>query len=286
MHVRPISHYIGAMIDGIDLTCDLNDEMAEKIRALLVKHQVIFFKKQPEVGAKVFYSIVKKIWNPMSHPFISGNEPIVPGISPFQPYPDHPEITGIYHNKKNKGNLNEWHSDLNWLANPSFGSALVAKMIPKVGGDTLFVSMTAAYEALEDDLKERLCQFTVVHDFMQIYEGIFGGNEEAKKIMREMYPAQAHPLIYKHPISGRKSVFANRVSTTKIVELPEQESRELLEKLYALAKIPEYQVRYAWQPNDIIFWDNLATQHYAVSDYWPEERKMERISLAGWQHEK
>lgn len=283
MNILPISKNIGAIITGVNLEKELNEEMSEQIRALLVKHQVIFFRNQPEVDAKGFYTLVKKIWQPMSHPFISGNKPIVAGISPFQPYPDYPEISGIYHNRENKGNLNEWHSDLNWLSNPSFGSALVAKVIPKIGGDTLFASMTAAYDDLEQSLKEKLEDLTAYHDFMRIYDGIFESNPEGKKMMRKRYPKQAHSVAYKHPISGRKSIFVNRVSTEKIVELSEKESKELLEELYGKAKIPEYQVRYSWKPNDIAFWDNLATQHYAVSDYWPFERKMERISLTGIQ---
>ncbi len=281
MNVMPISNNIGAIIDDINLNNDLDDNAAKNIRELLIKHQVIFFRNQPEVNAKEFHTLVKKIWKPMSHPFISENKPIVPGISPFQPYPDYPEITGIYHNRENKGNLNEWHSDLNWLANPSFGSALVAKVIPKTGGDTLFVSMAAAYDDLDPSLRERIDALTAYHDFMQIYDGIFKDNPEGEKVMRERYMAQAHPVAYVHPLSGRKSIFVNRVSTTRIIELAECESKELLEELYSKAKIPEYQVRYSWSPNDIVFWDNLATQHYAVSDYWPAERKMERISLAG-----
>lgn len=280
MIISKISPKIGAIIEGINLNTELTENIAKKIRDLLIEHQVIFFKKQPELTEHEYMVLVKKLWKPMSHPFISDNKPIVPGISPFQPYQEYPEITGVYHSKENKGNLNDWHSDLNWLANPSYGSVLRARVIPKIGGDTLFASMTAAYEDLSDEMKSKIDNMYAYHDFMQIYKGIFGDNIEAENKMRTLYPPQAHPVVLKHPLSGKKSIFVNRVSTTRIEGLPEAESKKLLLELYKCAFVPEYQVRYQWTVNDIAIWDNLATQHYAVSDYWPENRKMERISLA------
>lgn len=283
MKVEPITPKIGAIVTNINLKTDLTDSLIKNIRDALCRYEVIFFKQQPKLTSHEYIEIAGKIWEPLSHPFISGNKPIVPGISPFQPYEEYPEITGVYHNRESKGNLNEWHSDLNWLAKPSYGSMLRATLVPPVGGDTLFASMTSAYEDLSDELKEKLKDMRAYHDFTQIYEGIFAGNPEGLSRMQSLYPAQAHPVILSHPITGKKSIFVNRVSTSKIQGLSDSESKELLEQLYKKATIPEYQVRYRWEENDIALWDNLATQHYAVSDYWPAERKMERISLAGIQ---
>lgn len=281
MNIRPISPKIGAIIDGIDLKVDLDESLAQEIKQLLIDYQVIFLKKQSVLTAEEYIQLVRKIHQPMCHPFISTEKPLVPGISPFQPYPEYPEITGIYHGRDNKGNLNEWHSDLNWLEKPSYGSVLRAIEVPAVGGDTIFCSMTAAYEDLSPELKIQCEHLKAYHDFTPIYQAMFIEKPDELRKMQAYYPPQAHPVILTHPLSGKKSIFVNRVSTTKILQIAEQESGILLQVLFNTANKPEYHARYHWEVNDIALWDNLATQHYAVSDYWPSTRKMERLSLSG-----
>lgn len=275
----PISPNIGAIIYDFDFKNKiLNDEHIQEIRNMLLKYQVIFFKNQSPIDQHEYFKLITKIYDVISHPFISQKETIT-GISPFQPYPEYPEINGIY-TGNNKSNLNEWHSDLNWLEKPSFGSVLRAKIVPKVGGDTIFASMTKAYEDLSSDMKEKIENLYAYHDCIQIYGNLFRSENEKDKV-RKLFPPRAKKIALKHPITGKKSIFVNRVSTTKILDFPEEEGKKLLEELYQKATIPEYHARYHWENNDIAFWDNLSTQHYAVSDYWPEKREMERISLAG-----
>ncbi len=281
MKVTRISPNIGAIVTDLSLRDDLTPERVEDVRSLFFEHEVLFFKEQAPMTEAEYLTMVKKLFEPMKHPFISEGEPVVPGISPFQPYPGIQEITGIRHGAKNKGNLNEWHSDLNWLADPSLGSVLRAMVLPNLGGNTMWASMTAAYRDLDDQTKAEIDGLRAYHDFTQIYRGCFAGNPEALAEMQRALPRQAHPVVLTHPVSGRKALFVNRVSTTEIVGLSPEASKALLNKLYVKATIPEYQVRYKWDVNDVALWDNLATQHYAISDYWPEERRMERISLAG-----
>jgi taurine dioxygenase len=281
MKVEILSHHIGAEIHDFDLKSDLNAETAEQLRQLVLKHEVIFLKNQRTLSPTEYLGLISQIYRPMPHPFISEQDPLVPGISPYQPYSDLPEVTGIRHGAKNKGNLNEWHSDLNWLAQPSQASVLRAMVLPKIGGNTVWSSMSAAYEGLDENTKRRVDNLRVCHDFTQIYHGCFEGQAEVLAKMQSLYPSQTYPLALKHPLINKKSLFANRVSTTGIEGLDPSDSHELLDKIYGLAKIPEYQVRFRWSVNDIAIWDNLLTQHYAVSDYWPEVRQMERISIAG-----
>lgn len=281
MNIQPLGNNIGALITGISLKDKLDKQTKDRIRKALLEYEVIFFPNQTKLTHHEYSQVVNELWPTMSHPFVSESDPVVSGISPYQPYFEYPEISGIYHDKENKGNLNEWHSDLNWLRKPSRGSVLRAMQIPKLGGDTVFVSMNKVYEGLSKELKEACENLKAYHDFMRIYKDIFVGKPEQEQLMRKLYPPQLHPVILKHPLTGKKTIFVNRVSTSYIDQISEDKSTEILWALYAQVKIPEYQLRYHWQENDIAAWDNLATQHYAVSDYWPYERKMERILLGG-----
>ncbi|WP_185658198.1 TauD/TfdA family dioxygenase [Burkholderia sp. Bp8992] len=270
----------GAEIHGFDVEAASDGEIAA-LRNLLLEHEVIFIKGCNVLGPQAYRTFSERFWGSLVHPFSSTEDPIVPGISPFQPYEGFPEITGIYHGKNNKGNLNEWHSDLNWLANPSFGSILQAVEVPAYGGDTLWASTTRAFDDMPVALKSRCEGRAAFHDFTQIYRGIFKDNHAALAEAQRRFPAIRHPIFMTHPKTGRTTVFVNRVSTTHIDEMALDESRAILEEVYRWVSKPEFQVRHTWEQGDIAIWDNLATQHYAISDYFPQERKMHRISLRG-----
>ena len=276
-----ISPNIGIVIRDFDIKKDLNSNNAHEVLNLLLEFEVVQFKKQSIMSPKEYLEKATLIYEPMNHPFISSDDPVVHGISPFQPYDGLPEITGIYHNRENKGNLNEWHSDLNWLAHPSFGSILRCQKMVPCGGDTVFASMTAAYKDLSDQDKKDLEGVSVIHDFTRIYSGIFGEDKESLAKAQKAYPMQKFPLVLKHPLANKYSLFANKVSTSKIDEVSEEKSQSILNKVYELAKRPEYQARLSWKEGDIALWDNISVHHYAVSGYWPHERKMERISFKG-----
>jgi taurine dioxygenase len=151
--------------------------------------------------------------------------------------------------------------------------------VPQAGGDTCFADMAAAYDCLPRRVKERIDGRVAVHDFTLPF-GI-GMDPEKLKEMQARYPAVEHPVVRTHPRTGRRTLFVNAIFTTHIVGLAEEESEELLKLLFKQAAVPEYQVRFKWAPGSIAFWDNRAVQHYAVSDYFPQRRVMERAAILG-----
>ncbi|WP_369226009.1 TauD/TfdA dioxygenase family protein [Streptomyces sp. R39] len=270
--------HIGVVVDDYRMdpaTPGFRDFVIE----LLLQHKVVFFKSQ-HFSPSTFRTMVEGLGRTEVHPFRTDGE-VITGISPFQPYPEYPEITGIYHDAETTGNLNSWHSDLNWREVPPFASILRAVRIPPSGGDTCWANMGKAYDSLSDSVKSELDEMKVVHDWVQIYRAQFKGQEDALRHMQEKFPAQSHPLVLSHPLTGERLLFSNKVSGVRIEGVGEEESRRVLDMVHRLAWRPEFQCRFRWEEGDVAIWDNLATQHYAVSDYWPHVRKMERITLEG-----
>jgi taurine dioxygenase len=176
-----------------------------------------------------------------------------------------------------------WHSDETFRAEPPMATMLVAKEVPAVGGDTMFVSMSAAYDGLSDRMQQFVSGFEGIHD-MKPFRPLFGKSEEERKKLQHfelMYPPQLHPVVRIHPISGRKVLFVNPQFTVGINGMEEHESRALLDLLFRQALVPEYQFRLHWAPHTIAVWDNRSAQHYAVHDYYPQRRYMERVTIKG-----
>jgi taurine dioxygenase len=275
----PLGTRIGVVVDDYRLDpADL--DLGGFVRELLLQHKVVLFKNQ-HLDRHAFVKVAQAAGRTEVHPFSCEDDPVVHGISPLQPYPEYPEIIGIYHDENHPGDRNAWHSDLNWRAAPAFASMLRAVQIPPRGGDTCWANMGQAYESLPDEVKKELDGLRVVHDWMQIYRPAFAGDEQALRRMRQKYPAQSHPLVLTHPFTGEKVLFSNRVSGVRVEGVDEAESRRILDLVHSQAGRPEFCCRFRWDEGDIAVWDNLATQHYAVSDYWPHVRKMERITLEG-----
>jgi alpha-ketoglutarate-dependent taurine dioxygenase len=159
------------------------------------------------------------------------------------------------------------------------GAVLHALEVPTMGGDTLFCDMGAAYDGLSEETKERIAGLVAVHD----YEIAFGGavKPEHRERMRELYPRLEHPVVHSHAVTGRKLLYLNRLFVSHIIGLPADESTALIDELCRRSDVPEYQVRFHWKPDSVVFWDNRAVQHLACSDYWPQVRIMERASIMG-----
>jgi taurine dioxygenase len=176
-----------------------------------------------------------------------------------------------------------WHSDETFRAEPPMATVLCAKEVPEVGGDTLFASMSAAFDGLSDRMQQFVSGLEAVHDFKP-FKALFGTSEEERRNLQRyelMYPPQVHPVVRIHPVSGRKVLFVNPQFTIGIKGMDERESRMLLDTLFHQALIPEYQFRHHWTPHTLIMWDNRSTQHYAVHDYYPQRRYMERVTIKG-----
>jgi taurine dioxygenase len=139
--------------------------------------------------------------------------------------------------------------------------------------------MGAAYDGLRTAMKERIADLAAVHDWVTTFGATM--DEQTRNDLRADFPAVEHPVVRTHPETGRRTIYVNRAFTEYVVGVPGDEGRALLEHLYVQASFPEYQCRWKWQPGDVAFWDNRATQHYAASDYFPQRRVMERITIIG-----
>ena len=176
-----------------------------------------------------------------------------------------------------------WHSDETFRAEPPMATILCAKETPAVGGDTMFVSMSAAYDGLSDKMQQLISGLYAIHD-MKPFRPLFGQSLEERKKLQHFelqYPPQLHPVVRIHPVSGRKVLFVNPQFTLGIDGMEETESGALLDTLFRQASVPEYQFRHHWEPHTIAMWDNRSTQHYAVNDYYPQRRYMERVTIRG-----
>lgn len=261
---HPLSPTIGAELHGIDLREDLSEDAIGEIRRALLDYKVIFFRDQ-EITREQHIAFARRFGDLEIHPATPKEQ-------------EHQEILRIEHGPGNKGRENNWHSDVTWRAEPSLGSILRSHEVPPVGGDTLFSDMYAAYEGLSDEAKRFVTGLTARHDIARVFAKRLGTDADR---LREKFPVQEHPVIRTHPETGRRLIYVNIGFTENIVGLSPKESQWWLEHLYAQAAIPEYQCRFRWTANALAFWDNRACQHYAASDYYPQRRVMERVTIKG-----
>jgi taurine dioxygenase len=267
--ITPKSPTIGAEISGIHLGDELSDDTIATIRRALLDYKVLFFRDQ-DISTDQHLAFGRRFGELEVHPFAVNK-------------PDHPEVLAITHDADHPGRENGWHSDVTWRLEPSLGSILRCIECPPVGGDTLFADMYAAYDGLPQRIKDRVEGRVARHDFAHFRKllRLRGASDDEVAEMEARYPNPEHPVIRTHPETGRRGIYVNNAFTQEIVGLDPTESAELLQILYAQAQFPEYQVRFNWEPNSIAFWDNRACQHYAASDYWPNVRRVERVTIVG-----
>lgn len=259
-----LSPAIGAELIGADLA-NFDDTLVDEVRAALLKYQVVFFRDQHALTREKHIEFASRFGDLEIHPATPKDQP-------------DPEVLRIAHGPNSKGQENNWHSDVTWRAEPSLGSILRAIELPEIGGDTLFSNMVMAYNDLDEDLKERLCKMTAVHDIARVFAKRLKKDASA---LHDKFPPQEHPVIRTHPETGERGLYVNIAFTDHIVGIDRAESDELLNYLYRRAWLPEYQCRFRWAPGSLAFWDNRACQHYAASDYFPNIRIMERVTVAG-----
>ena len=265
LHIEPCAVTIGAEVGGVDLSRPLEDEVFEELDRALLEWKVLFFRDQPlEVGAHAGFAAR---WGPLF------DDQLVPT------HQENPvdNLVVFERNEQTVGLENHWHCDGTFRREPPMGTVLRAIEVPAVGGDTLFADMAAAYDALPDGLKARLEGLMAVHDWSLGYADKYADRLDA---LRAEVPPAEHPVVRRHPVTGRRTLFVNRFFTREICGLPAPESEALLERLCAQAELPELQCRFRWRPGSMAFWDNQAVQHYGASDYWPQRRVMARASIA------
>lgn len=262
--LKPLSPTIGAELHGIDLREELSDAAIAAVRQALLDWKVIFFRDQDITRAQ-HIAFARRFGDLEIHPATPKDQP-------------DPEVLRIEHGPNSKGQENAWHSDVTWRATPSLGSILRSIEIPPVGGDTLFANMEAAYDGLSPQMKRFAEGLTAKHDIARVFAKRL--SKEADEL-RAKYPVQDHPVIRTHPETGKRAIYVNTAFTDSINGLTKKESDWVLEHLYAQASNPEIQCRFRWTPNALAFWDNRSSQHFANSDYFPQRRAMERVTVKG-----
>ena len=263
--ISPLTPHIGAEISGVDLSAPIGRDLADELVAALLEWKVLFFRDQHDFRPEHHMELAA-LWGP-------------PEPNPFFPKAETAGVSRLAKDAMAVGAENIWHSDHSFMAAPALGSVLRAVEVPPAGGDTLWSDMGAAYDNLSEEMKERIEELTAVHDWVPSWGAVMTPEQIAA--LRTTLPPVEHPVVVRHPASGRKVLYVNEPFTTRISGLSSEESRELLDELVLQARIPEYQVRFRWQPDSVAIWDNIATQHYAINDYYPQRRVMERIAVAG-----
>jgi taurine dioxygenase len=266
IQVSPTTPYIGAEIAGIDLSRPLGNRQVDELHSALAAYQVLFFRDQ-----KLDYDSAKAFGRHFGDLHIHPNTPGPDG---------HPEILPIHADENSKRIAGErWHSDVSCDPEPPLGSILYLHTVPPVGGDTLFASQYAAYDALSPRMKVYLEGLTAFHDGGPSYRATNAkiGVPETGRV----YPSATHPVVRTHPVTGRKALYVNRGFTQRINGLPDDEARALLAFLIEHGTKPDFQVRFRWRANSVAFWDNRAVQHLAIWDYFPQVRSGFRVTIKG-----
>ena len=268
--VKHLTRSVGAEIHGVNLLEPVSDALIAEIRKIWLAHGVIFFRDQPLEPA-AYLEFAKRFGEVVEYPFVKGL-PDFPLIIPVLKLP---------HEKHNFGGV--WHTDTTYLAEPPSATMLIARELPPVGGDTMFASNYAAYEALSDGLKKTVDQLLAVNSSAKAAvthsrEDRLGDSATSKG--REELNSQ-HPVVRTHPETGRKALYVNPGHTVRFVGWTEEESEPLLNYLFAHQVRPEFTCRFNWTPGAIALWDNRCVLHNPINDYHGHKRLLHRITLKG-----
>ena len=267
--VQPLACALGAELSGVDLTLELSPKIFKELRRLLVEYEVVFFRDQ-DISPAQHRSLAASFGPLQTHPAYN----TVEGF---------PEITILESTAENPSKIEAWHSDMTFREHPPLGTVLRSKIIPAQGGDTLWASMTAAYDGLSTPMQNFLADLTAEHDFSYGFKESLaepGGRDRLAQAVADNPPV-IHPVIRTHPESGKKVIFVNSLFTTRILELNNGESEDVLKFLFEHVVTAEYSCRFRWAPNSIAIWDNRSTQHKPINDYFPAHRMLQRITIDG-----
>ena len=278
IQVHPVTCAIGAELRHVSLAVASRDAgLAAEIRALLVQHKVLFFRQQ-ELTRAEHVTFARHFGELEDHPVVGSD-------------PEHPGLVRIYKNPETPVDRyeNSWHTDATWREKPPFGCVLRCVECPPVGGDTMWANMVLAFEKLPAHIQQQIAGLRARHSI----EATFGAAMPAEKrlALKARFPDAEHPVVRTHPDTGEKILFVNGFTThftnfhtpanVRYGQDYQPGAAMLLAYLVSQVQIPEYQVRWRWQPGDVAMWDNRSTQHYSVMDYPPCHRKMERAGIVG-----
>ncbi|MFG2492172.1 TauD/TfdA dioxygenase family protein [Streptomyces caniferus] len=263
--IVPQAATIGAEIRGLDLSRPLSDGLRAELNRALLEWKVLFFRGQ-HLSSAAQREFARNWGELESNPLLARGDSkdvvrfdkAAGGVPTFE---------------------NVWHTDVTFRERPALGAVLQLREVPPTGGDTMWADMAAAYDNLPPEIRARINDARAVHDYLPGFARFYSAAQLAP--FQEEFPQVEHPVVRRHPETGRRMLFVNASFTTRIVGLEEAESDRLLRLLFQQAQVPEFQVRWRWQAGDLAFWDNRATQHYAVNDYGPHRRVAERVAIAG-----
>lgn len=273
LKVRRVAGALGAEISGVDLSKPLSDDLVARIRRALVEHQVIFFRDQDLTPAQ--QAAFGARFGPLNvHPFVAGMA-------------GQPEVMEIIKEPSDRVNFGGgWHSDMSFLERPSIGSILYAVEIPEFGGDTLFASQAAAFEALSPGLQKTLEGLNAVHSASREYSS--QGHSAQKRGSMKVAEADGyvgefvHPMVLVHPETGRKALYVNPAFTLRIEGWKTRESKALLDFLFEHSRYEAFTCRFSWREGSVAFWDNRSVWHFALNDYPGQRRHMRRVTVDPW----
>lgn len=278
MKIEKLTTHIGAEVSGVDLAdATRSDDLFGEIRAALLEHKVLFLRDQ-DIARADHIAFASRFGALEDHPVV-GSDPEYPGL--VQIYKDETSPPDYYENS--------WHCDATWRDAPPLGAVLRCVACPAVGGDTMWANMAKAYADLPGHVKATIGPLKARHSI----EASFGArmSEDQRHALKARFPDAEHPVVRTHPETGEKILFVNGFTThftnfhtadnVRYGQDYAPGASQLLAWLIGRAAIPEYQVRWRWQPNSVAIWDNRSTQHYAVMDYPPTIRRMERAGIVG-----
>ena len=270
IEVSLLSPTLGAEISGVDLSDTLSPDIISRLRRALLDHGVIFFRDQDLTPDRqmIFAGYFGEL---AEYPFVSG----------LDGYPLVIPILKLEDETRNFGGI--WHSDTAYLPEPPMGTILHARELPKIGGDTVFADMYAAYEALSDGMKAMLAPLRALNSAnkQRVSDTRKNRIEDSGKDASGVQTEAVHPVIRTHPETGRKALYINAAHTVRFDGMSEAESAPLLAYLFAHQISEEFICRFKWSPGAVVFWDNRCTQHYPVNDYYGYRRLLHRITLKG-----
>lgn len=271
IEITPLTATIGAEIRGVDLASAPDDPSTmATIEGALYEHLVLFFRDQHLTDAQ--HVRFAGCFGPFEHHAFAKS------------HPDFVDMTVLDQITPQNDGGNSWHSDSSFMDQPALGSVLRAVQLPPLGGDTCWASMYAAFDALSPRMQSMLDGLTALHDIIvPLEKAIAGGHSVSANLeeIRRAWPAMEHPVVRRHPITGRPALYVNNNFTTRILGITKSESDVLLPYLLQHVQRPDFQVRFRWAPGSVAFWDNRVTQHYAVPDYSGHRRIMHRVTLTG-----
>ncbi len=263
IETAPLGPVVGAEITGVDLSRSLSEAQVSAIRDAWLEHQVIFFRDQ-NLTIEQHIAFGRRFGELHIHPNVPS-------------HPEHPEVLVIHADENSKRVAGHgWHTDVSCDLEPPAGSILRLTQTPEHGGgDTLFASMYAAYDALSDHWQSFLSGLTAVHESAHVHGRNYGNAPDHEYVQAE------HPIVRTHPETGRKALYVNSAFTTQINGMKANESRATLDFLFRHMEHIDFQCRFRWTPHSIAMWDNRCVQHHAAWDYYPEVRHGYRVTLAG-----